>query len=67
MIKVQGVCAEGDVEACGKVKFTETGSFLGGLSGGIVAGALLGALLPALFVQRLECLLVGWAPLHAGY
>ena len=42
VIKVQGVCAEGDVEACEKVKFTETGSFLGGLSGGIVAGALLG-------------------------
>lgn len=41
-IKVQGVCAEGNVEACEKVKFTEAGGFLGGLTGGIVTGALLG-------------------------
>jgi hypothetical protein len=42
VIKVQGVCAGGDVEACEKVKFTEAGGFLGGLSGGIAASALLG-------------------------
>jgi len=34
VIKVQGVCAEGNVEACEKVKFTETGSFIGGIIGG---------------------------------
>ncbi|MBD9588010.1 hypothetical protein IB254_13170 [Pseudomonas sp. PDM03] len=42
VIKVQGVCAEGNVEACEKVKFTETGGFFGGLTGGIATGALLG-------------------------
>ncbi|MHC8366560.1 hypothetical protein ACYZT9_11945 [Pseudomonas sp. ZT5P21] len=41
VVKVQGVCAEGNLEACEKVKFTETGGFLGGLTGGIAAGALL--------------------------
>ncbi|WP_160107423.1 hypothetical protein [Pseudomonas izuensis] len=33
-IKVQGVCAAGDEQACEKVKFTESGSFLGGIVGG---------------------------------
>lgn len=42
VIKVEGVCAEGNVEACEKVKFTETGGFFGGLTGGIATGALLG-------------------------
>ncbi|VVM44436.1 hypothetical protein PS662_00470 [Pseudomonas fluorescens] len=42
VIKVQGVCAEGNVEACEKVKFTEAGGFFGGLTGGIATGALLG-------------------------
>lgn len=39
-VKVQDVCSNGSIEACEKVKFTETGSFLGGVGGGIVAGAL---------------------------
>ncbi|MHC8353758.1 hypothetical protein ACYZTL_00495 [Pseudomonas sp. LB3P81] len=41
VIKVQGVCAEGNVEACEKVKFTETGSFAGGVAGGALAGLYL--------------------------
>ncbi|WP_256576416.1 hypothetical protein [Pseudomonas sp. B11(2017)] len=40
VMKVQEVCANGSIEACEKVKFTETGSFLGGVGGGIAAGAL---------------------------
>ncbi|WP_392888062.1 hypothetical protein ACF6ZU_25280 [Pseudomonas migulae] len=40
-IKVQGVCAEGSVEACEKVKFTEAGGFAGGIIGGAFASAIL--------------------------
>lgn len=39
VVKVQGVCAEGNVEACEKVKFTETGGFAGGVAGGAFASA----------------------------
>ncbi|MHC8320075.1 hypothetical protein ACYZT4_05140 [Pseudomonas sp. GB2N2] len=39
VIKVQGVCAEGNVEACEKVKFTEAGGFAGGVAGGALASA----------------------------
>ncbi|POA18713.1 hypothetical protein C1886_15385 [Pseudomonas sp. FW300-N1A1] len=42
-LKVQGVCTAGSSEACERVKFTETGSFVGGGAGGMVAGALLTA------------------------
>jgi len=42
-IKVQGVCAAGDVEACEKVKFSEGGSFVGGIAGGTAIGSLLSA------------------------
>ena len=40
-MKVKNVCSAGDVEACEKVKFTETGSFVGGVGGGAIAGAVL--------------------------
>ena len=43
VIKVQGVCAEGNVEACEKVKFTEAGGFAGGVTGGALAGLYLSA------------------------
>lgn len=43
VIKVQGVCAEGNVEACEKVKFTEAGGFLGGIVGGVAIGLALSA------------------------
>jgi hypothetical protein len=39
-LKVQDVCTHGSAAACEKVKFTESGSFLGGVGGGMVAGAL---------------------------
>lgn len=42
-LKVQGVCAEGNVEACEKVKFTESGAFLRGVLGGVTAGSMLTA------------------------
>jgi hypothetical protein len=43
-VKVQGVCAAGNVEACAKVKFTEAGGFIGGVAGGAaVSGVMTGS------------------------
>ncbi|WP_223457741.1 MULTISPECIES: PAAR domain-containing protein [unclassified Pseudomonas] len=39
-MKVQDVCNAGNTEACERVKFTETGSFVGGIGGGVFAGAI---------------------------
>lgn len=39
-LKVQEVCRAGEAKACTKVKFTETGTFAGGLGGGAVGGLL---------------------------
>ncbi|WPN46789.1 hypothetical protein [Pseudomonas sp. P8_241] len=41
IMKVQDVCNAGNTEACEKIKFTETGSFTGGVVGGAASGALL--------------------------
>ncbi|MNQ74191.1 hypothetical protein D3C85_889450 [compost metagenome] len=41
VVKVQGVCSAGDEEACEKVKFTEAGSFTGGIVGGAATGFIL--------------------------
>ncbi|MHA6232660.1 hypothetical protein [Pseudomonas fluorescens group sp. PF-69] len=41
VVKVQGVCAEGNAQACEKVKYTEGGSFIGGIAGGATASAAL--------------------------
>ncbi|TPG77875.1 hypothetical protein [Pseudomonas mandelii] len=41
VIKVQGVCAAEDEEACKRVKFTEVGGFAGGVIGGAFASAIL--------------------------
>lgn len=40
-VKVQNVCRAGETEACERIKFTETGSFAGGIVGGATTGALL--------------------------
>jgi len=40
-MKVQDVCAAGNTEACERVKFTEVGSFTGGIVGGGIVGAAL--------------------------
>ncbi|MNG96759.1 hypothetical protein D3C79_558390 [compost metagenome] len=40
-LKVQDVCTAGNAEACEKIKFTETGSFIGGVGGGAATGAFL--------------------------
>ncbi|MDD2048935.1 hypothetical protein [Pseudomonas putida] len=37
-LKVQDVCAAGSFEACERVRFTETGSFVGGVAGGAAVG-----------------------------
>lgn len=42
-MKVKDVCSAGSTEACKRVKFTEVGSFAGGVGGGSIAGALLTA------------------------
>ena len=42
-MKVQDVCTAGDAQACERVKFTEAGSFAGGVGGGALAGAVLTA------------------------
>ncbi|PNB76099.1 hypothetical protein C1X64_01925 [Pseudomonas sp. GW456-E7] len=42
-MKVQDVCTAGDTEACKRVKFTESGSFIGELVGGSAAGVIFGA------------------------
>jgi hypothetical protein len=34
------MCTKGNAEACKRVKFTETGSFAGGIRGGALAGVL---------------------------
>ncbi|ETD40433.1 PAAR domain-containing protein [Pseudomonas chlororaphis] len=41
-VKVQDVCSAGNKEACEKVRFTEAGSFTGGVAGGMFAGMALG-------------------------
>lgn len=40
-MKVQEVCAAGNKDACEKIKYTEGGSFIGGVAGGAMAGAAL--------------------------
>lgn len=40
-MKVQDVCMAGNRETCERVKYKETGSFVGGIAGGTVAGAFL--------------------------
>ncbi|WCM52347.1 PAAR domain-containing protein [Pseudomonas sp. WJP1] len=42
-MKVQDVCTAGNTEACERVKFTEAGSFAGGVGGGAAVGGLLSA------------------------
>jgi hypothetical protein len=42
-MKVQDVCVAGNSEACAKIKYTEGGSFIGGVAGGALSGAVLTA------------------------
>lgn len=39
-LKVQEVCRAGETQACQKIRFTETGSFAGGVGGGTLIGGL---------------------------
>jgi uncharacterized membrane protein len=39
-LKVREVCQAGETQACQKIRFTETGSFAGGLAGGTAAAAI---------------------------
>ncbi|MEB0122833.1 hypothetical protein QN391_19375, partial [Pseudomonas sp. CCI1.2] len=78
-MKVQDVCRAGDVEACEKVKFTETGVFIGGAAGGFVAGGILSAVgtgaicfaigVPTAGVGTLACglVVVGGGSFAGGY
>ena len=47
-LKVQEVCRAGETEDCKKVRFTETGSFAGGLGGGMLGAWGAGAVATAL-------------------
>ena len=40
-MKVKNVCSAGNQEACEKIKFTETGSFVGSVGGGAIVGLAL--------------------------
>ncbi|WP_422630819.1 hypothetical protein [Pseudomonas mucidolens] len=65
-LKVQDVCSAGKVEACKKVKFTEAGSFSGGLAGGAVAGLALTGPTAAAICVALGVPTGGLAPLACG-
>jgi uncharacterized Zn-binding protein involved in type VI secretion len=47
-LKVDEVCRAGEADACRKIRFTETGSFSGGLGGGMVGAWGAGTATPAL-------------------
>jgi len=49
-MKVQDVCTAGNSEACERVKFTEAGSFAGGLVGGWASGIVLAPVVGGLCV-----------------
>ncbi|MGS0735045.1 hypothetical protein ACVBEG_00485 [Pseudomonas sp. GG8] len=78
-MKVQDVCRAGDAEACEKVKYTESGGFIGGVAGGAliglastapaVAGLCVGLGVPTGGGSLLVCgiVLVGAASFSAGY
>ncbi len=61
-MKVQDVCTAGNAEACKRVKFTEAGSFAGGIGGGALAGGLTAPLVGGLCVA-LTVPTAGVAPL----
>jgi hypothetical protein len=77
-MKVQDVCTAGNTEACEKVKYTEGGGFIGGVSGGALSGLILssgttGAIcvalgVPTAGVGMLACgiVVVGAGSLAAG-
>lgn len=66
VIKVQGVCAAGNVEACEKVKYTEAGGFLGGILGGVTVGSMLSAPLASSLCVALSVPTGGTAGLVCG-
>jgi hypothetical protein len=72
-VKVQEVCAAGNTEACEKVRFTETGGFVGGLALGAGVGTVLGyaclALVPATAGAAIPgcAIVIGGGSLGAGY
>jgi uncharacterized Zn-binding protein involved in type VI secretion len=41
VMKVQDVCSAGNTDTCERIRFTETGNFVGGIAGGAMAGAVL--------------------------
>lgn len=66
VVKVQGVCAAGDEEVCEKVKFTEAGSFFGGLAGGAAIGSILSAPVVSSICIALSVPTAGTASLVCG-
>lgn len=64
-MKVQDVCTAGNTEACERVKFTEAGSFAGGIGGGALAGGITAPLFGVLCIG-LTVPTAGLAPLACG-
>lgn len=65
-MKVKNVCSAGNQEACEKIKFSETGSFVGSLGGGAWAGAALSSAVVGGLCVGLGVPTVGIAPLVCG-
>ncbi|HEX8595621.1 MAG TPA: hypothetical protein VF682_20460 [Pseudomonas sp.] len=65
-VKVQEVCAAGNTEACEKVRFTETGGFVGGVAGGAAGGMVLTAACGLLTPATAGAVLLGCAIVVVG-
>lgn len=59
-LKVQEVCRAGETEACEKIRFTEAGSFAGGVGLGVGAGVAVGA------VSTSVCAFIGLGTVGVG-
>ncbi|MND72064.1 hypothetical protein D3C80_636070 [compost metagenome] len=64
-MKVQEVCTAGSAEACERIRFTEAGSFAGGIGGGALAGGITAPLVGVLCIG-LSVPTAGLAPLACG-
>ena len=64
-MKVQDVCTAGSAEACERIRFTEAGSFAGGIGGGALAGGITAPLVGALCIG-LSVPTAGLVPLACG-
>ena len=64
-LKVQEVCRTGESEACERIRFTETGSFAGGVAGG-AAGAWIGSNAAAILCAGIGAATAGTGTVACG-